>query len=197
MKMNDFDVKNETILFCNMIERRSEENRKAISCFDNFHVVMSPAFSILRQELDSMIRVIYLLKIDDINERARLIKLTLNGCKWNYQTEKLKFSNITDKNMVDVSQEVQGWTQSVYMFGCAFIHLSDFHNHITQNPFHKLSAEEKRNILQHMRHYHGGPSHDNPDMKEIAEYIPRIFEKISSNLSYYLDELRKFEINFE
>ena len=107
-----------------------------------------------------------------------------------------KSCNVTDKEMVDLSQ-LQGWIQSVYKFGCAFVHLSDFHNHLAKNPLQNISDEDRQDILSHMRNYHGGPSHDNPDMKEISEYLPRIFDKIAGNLAYYVAELRNEKINCE
>ncbi len=136
-----------------------------------------------------MIRVIYLLQITDFSERERLIKSTLIGDKWRVRTEKGKLRNLEDREMVDIAQHLQSWTQSVYKFGCAFVHLSDFHNHLAADPFQKLSDAERQDILSHMRHYHGGPLHDNPDMKEISEYLPRIFDKIADNLKCYLAAL--------
>jgi hypothetical protein len=127
-------------------------------------------------------------------ERYRLVESTLKGDKWEVQTKKGKWKKITDKEMVNLSQKLQGWTQSVYMFGCAFVHLSDFHNHFAEDPFAKLDESEKQNILSHMRHYHGGPSHDNPDMKEISLYVSRVFEKVASNLEYYLKQLEQNEM---
>lgn len=174
-----------------MIRNRSAENRRAMDCFSEINGVLSPAFSILRQELDSMIRVIYLLSIKDINERRRLIQSTLSGEKWIIRSVKGKTQKVTDREMVDISQQIQGWTQSVYRFGCAFVHLSEFHNHITDNPFEKLSLEERQHILSHMRHYHHGPIHDNPTMKDLSCYLPQVFDKISSNLESYLEELLK------
>ncbi len=176
---------------CGLIRNRSNENRRAIQSFSKPHSVLSPAFSILRQELDSMIRVIYLLALTDFIERQKLIDSTLRGEKWRVRTKKGKLRNVTDREMVDLAQHLQGWTQSVYKFGCAFVHLSDFHNHFVQDPFEKLTQSEKENILSHMRHYHGGPPHDNPDMEEISIYVPRVFDKISSNLEYYLEQLEK------
>jgi hypothetical protein len=158
-------------------------------CFSGLHGVLSPAFSILRQELDSMIRVIYLLQTSDQNERQRLIQYTLQGEKWQISTPKGKFRKVTDREMVDLAQQLQGWTQSVYRFGCAFVHLSDFHNHLVQDPFQRLSEEERQNVLSHMRAYHGGPLHDNPDMAELSCYLPRVFDKISGNLKCYLEQL--------
>jgi len=154
---------------------------------------MSPAFSILRQELDSMVRVIFLLFTENLDERRRFIQSTLRGERWQIPTARGKLRNITDREMVEISQELQGWTQSVYKFGCAFVHLSDFHNHLVENPFEKISESERRSILTHMRHYHGGPAHDNPDMNEISMYIPMVFEKISSNLECCVRQLENGE----
>lgn len=140
-----------------------------------------------------MIRVIYLLQITDLNERLRLIKSTLKGEKWNVPTPKGKYRDVTDREMVDLAQQLQGWTQSVYKFGCAFVHLSDFHNHLVQNPLQRLSKAERQDILSHMRNYHGGPSHDNPDMEEISDYLPRVFDKISGNLKCYIEDLERGE----
>jgi hypothetical protein len=178
-------------IFCDMIRNRSEENRRALQCFSRLYGVLSPALSILRQELDSMIRVIYLLAATDLTERQRLIDATLRGERWKVRSVKGKWRDVTDREMVELAQHLQGWTQSVYKFGCAFVHLSDFHNHLAENPFDKLTELEKQDILSHMRNYHGGPCHDNPDMAELSMYVPQVFEKISSNLECYLKELEQ------
>jgi hypothetical protein len=179
--------------FCGLIRKRSEENQTALRSFSSVHSVLSPAFSILRQELDSMIRVIYLLSIADLHERYRLVNLTLSGEKWRVLTQNGRWRNVTDRDMVELSQRLQGWTQSVYKFGCAFVHLSDFHNHSSENPFEKLEESEQQDILSHMRHYHGGPPVDNPNMEEFSYYLPNVLNKISSNLDCYLQQLEKDE----
>jgi hypothetical protein len=183
----------DTRTFCTMINNRSEENRRAMRCLSIQHGVISPAFSILRQELDSMVRVIYILTIDDLSERRRLILSTLRGEKWKVRTVNGKFREVTDREMVDLAQQLKGWTKSVYRFGCSFIHLSDFHNHLVQNPFQSLSDIERQDVLSHMRSYHGGPYHDNPDMEELADYLPQVFEKIAGNLQCYLGQLERGE----
>lgn len=177
-----------------MIRNRSSENRQAMRYFSNLHCVLSPAFSILRQELDSMIRVIYLLQIADLAERQRLIQSTLRGERWQLPTQKGKLREVTDRDMVEISQRLHGWTRSVYRFGCAFVHLSDFHNHMAEDPFQRLALPEQQDIIAHMRSYHGGPTCDDPDMKEIADYLPRVFDKIADNLSCYLEELEENSI---
>jgi hypothetical protein len=181
----------DTQTFCGMVRNRSAENRRAMACFTRPHEAMSPAFSILRQELDSMVRVIFLLKVKNITERRRLINATLRGEQWKVPTAKGKHRAVTDREMVNLAQQLQGWTQSVYRFGCAFVHLSNFHNHFTQNPFERLGNGEKEHVLAHMRHHHGGPSNDNPDMRELAGYLPEVFKKIADNLECYLKELER------
>lgn len=136
-----------------------------------------------------MVRVIYLVDIADDTERKRLISDTMAGNKWKIKTANSKFRDVTDREMVDVAQKLHGWTQSVYKFGCAFIHLSNHHNHEQSDPFASLVDQEKQDILQHMRCYHGGPTSNNPSIQEISMYIPMIFEKISANLERHIQDL--------
>ncbi|XOF33982.1 MAG: hypothetical protein ACL93V_01395 [Candidatus Electrothrix sp. YB6] len=179
--------------FCGLIRKRSKENQTALRSFSSVHSVLSPAFSILRQELDSMVRVIYLLSIADLYERYRLVNLTLSGKQWRVLTHKGKWKKVTDRDMVDLAQQLQGWTQSVYKFGCAFVHLSDFHNHSSENPFEKLEKSEQQDVLSHMRYYHGGPLGDNLTMEELSHYLPDVLKKISGNLECYLQQLEEDE----
>lgn len=188
--MGDNRTKNNTRAFCEMIRKRSIENGKAITKLCNSQNIISPSVSILRQELDSMIRVIYLLK-QTAAERDRLISDTLQGKIWKAMNKNDKLVKITDYQLVELSNELNGWTKSVYKFGCAFIHLSDFHNHEVEDPFQKLTSQEKQSILEHMRYYHGGPSGNSPTLRELLFYIPQVFEKIKSNLQCYIKELEK------
>ena len=67
--------------YISLIQNRSEENKKALrllfsqGLFGNY-------VSILRQELDSFIRVMYLGRISDFDERERMMNQTLSGEKW-------------------------------------------------------------------------------------------------------------------
>jgi len=178
--------------FCDLIRRRSAENKNAIDRLSNdMYSVLSPAFSILRQELDSMVRAIYLLHLQDNKERLRLMSETIDGHKWTTKTKKGKYRKITDKELVEISQNLQGWTRYVYRFGCAFIHLSEFHNHSKKNPFESLNSEEKQDVLSYLRHYHGVPPNDELNMRELSRYLPGVFQKISSNLECYLADIEK------
>ncbi|TOF34097.1 hypothetical protein CGJ21_24300 [Vibrio parahaemolyticus] len=172
--------------FCSIIRKRTVEHREAIERLSDLPGMM---VSILRQELDSMVRVIYLLEISDIAERTRLIEQTLQNEIWTVVTNNGRNRKVTDREMVEISDSLQGWTRSVYKFGCAFIHFSAFHNYSEENPFELLTSEEKNDVLSHMRHYHGGPSSDTPNFAELSGYFPRVFKKIASNLERYVQEL--------
>ena len=146
--------------------------------------------AVLRQELDSMVRVIYLLT-QKSERRTALIEASVNGEKWSQDASRAK---VTDKEMVDLAQTLQGWTQSVYKFGCAFIHLSSLHDYNDRDPLAQLSAQERDDILKHCRHYHGGPSNSDAGFSSLVPYLPRVLEKIAGNLECYLAALEKGEV---
>jgi len=73
--------------FCEVVRKRSSEHRLAMDRMNDLPGMMA---SILRQELDSMVRVLYLLTLFDLDERKRLITQTLNGDIWTTPTEKGK-----------------------------------------------------------------------------------------------------------
>jgi len=146
--------------------------------------INSQVMSILRQELDSMVRVIYLLHIKDISHRHSLIRALVNGQQW---TEKGKRKKITDRDMVDLAQTLQGWTESVYRFGCAFIHLSSFHDYQDRDPMDMISESERKDIITHITAYHTAPGGEK--FQDLIPLLPMVFDKIASNLEVYLNDL--------
>ncbi len=101
------------------------------------HRLSGQMVAILRQEVDSMIRVIYLLSITDLSERQRLIEASVSGNPW---TIKGKKAQITDREMAELSGRLHGWVASVYKFGCAFIHLSSFHDYNERISLYESTA---------------------------------------------------------
>ena len=143
--------------------------------------------SVLRQELDSMVRAIYLLA-QNIDRRNALIDASVSGEKWAQPNSR---ASVTDKEMVDLAQNLQGWTKSVYKFGCAFIHLSNLHDYSDRDPLAQLPPEEREDLLTHCRYYHGGPIQEDANFSDLIPYLPRVLEKISANLQCYLGGLEK------
>jgi len=175
--------------FCRQIRTRSAEHCEALRLLHpgGLH---GQIVAILRQELDSMVRVIYLLSIRDHKRRHELIEASVNGRVWTHVDS---HKRITDREMVKLADHLQGWTQSLYRFGCAFIHLSSFHDYRARDPVDAISGDERQAILRHMRYYHGGPVSDHPSFDELALFFPLVFEKIATNLNSYVRSLENDE----
>ncbi|MCA1615491.1 MAG: hypothetical protein LC800_15600 [Acidobacteria bacterium] len=177
--MSDLEV------FCRQVRSRSNDHRRAIELLQ-LDGPPSQIISILRQELDSMIRVIYLLSISDMAYREQLIKASTEGQRWRHKDVK---KLVTDRDMVNLANNLQGWVESVYRFGCAFIHLSIFHDYRERDPMDAITSEERRDILHHIRTYHGGPEQVDPKFNDLLPYLPMVFDKIASNLEFHLADL--------
>jgi hypothetical protein len=173
--------------FCRQVRARSAEHERAIQILGGIgsHGV---SVGILRQELDSMIRVIFLLGVESRAERFALMRASIEGREWRHSSGRRR-GRITDREMVDFAQNLHGWTQSVYRFGCAFIHLSRNHDYLARDPFRALPRSERRDIIKHLRYYHGGPHEESPGFSDLHPFIPRVFRKISDNLRVYIEML--------
>lgn len=133
-----------------------------------------------------MVRVIYLLAQSDRNYRQQLVAASVNGERWKKRDGK---GLITDREMVNLAQNLHGWTESVYKFGCDIIHLSKLHDHRSRDGFLALDASEREDIIRHLRYYHGGPSSETPIFADLVPLLPRVFEKIADNLECYVKTL--------
>lgn len=176
--------------FCRQIRLRSSDDKRAFQLLESGDIP-SQMVAVLRQELDSMIRVIYLLSQSDMTYRDELIQASVDGKQWMARGKKRR---ITDKEMVELANELHGWTESVYRFGCAFIHLSGFHDYRERDPMDMISIEKREAVLKHMRYYHGGPGRVNPGFKDLIPYLSMAFEKIASNLECYVKDLEAKKI---
>lgn len=172
-------------IFCRQIRARSDDHKKAFALLYR-EKIWSQVVAILRQELDSMIRVIYLLSIKDTSYRNDLIAASVEGRKWTVKGSKKR---ITDRQMVDLANKLNGWTESVYRFGCGFIHLSSFHDYQDRDPMDMITNDEKKAILHHMKYYHQGPRELNPKLEDLFPYLPMVLDKVASNLECYVKEL--------
>jgi len=91
--------------------------------------------------------------------------------------------------MVDLANNLNGWTEYVYKFGCAYIHLSNLHSFTSQDLFDGLSDDEKGDIRLYIKNYHGSVIGETLATSSFVHMIPSVFEKISNNLECYLKEL--------
>jgi hypothetical protein len=144
--------------------------------------------SILRQELDSLVRVVFLLSQADREYREQLIRDSVAGQRWRRRDS---HHPVTDGEMVELTDSLHGWTKSVYSFGCAFIHLSNLHDYEVRDPLEQVPKAERDAILGHLRSYHGGPNGSSPCFGDVVPFLPMVFTKIADNLECYVKDLER------
>lgn len=153
----------------------------------------SLAVSMLRLELDSLIRVIFLLR-QTPEVRSQIIESSLAGDgRFRLLTSKGRLATVSDAEMVgavDGLTGLEGWTRLVYEFGCSFIHLSSAHDYLARDPYQALPVEEREIIANYLRRYHGGAVDARSTFSVVTEYLPAVLEKISRNLATYLVDVR-------
>jgi hypothetical protein len=115
-----------------------------------------------------------------------LIAASVEGRPW---TKKDGKGRITDREMVELSKDLFYWAKNVYEFGCAFIHLSDFHDYAVRDPMERVSAAERATIASYLNHYHLVHLGPKVTFSEILPHLPAVFQKIRNNLEYYLNDL--------
>jgi hypothetical protein len=158
---------------------RSDEHRAAMAVA-HAEGWRSVEACILRMELDSFVRAVYLNNKCDQARRAELLtRATTPGLKF----------NVTDREMVDFAEGMTGWSRRVYDYGNAFVHLSSQHDYGASDPFQSLDVDERIAIVSYLQHYHAGAAAINSTFEEIADYIPKVFNKIADNLKLELDNL--------
>ncbi len=180
----------ETEQFCQILRERSAENISAGQLLFN-NRLYGQLISVLRQELDSLVRAVFLLS-KDINTRQHFISQTLQNTKWTLPNSR---TVVTDRNMVDLTDRLHGWTNSVYKLGCAFIHLSPMADYRNSNPFQLIEQTEINDIKQHLHNYHGFPLVNPLNMDTVSPYLLRVLDKVSSNLESYIASIENNRID--
>ncbi len=143
------------------------------------------AGSVLRMELDSMIRVIYLLHNPDVRDRTLASCVAGKGFKNDR-------GRIADQKMIEVATGTNGWVDAVYKFGNKFVHLTDAHDYAEVDPFQVY--EHRDEVIKYLNKYHQGkvpgrPLDDSSTLRDIAAYTPHVLNKITSNLNGYIERL--------
>lgn len=177
---------NELQIFSQSILNRSKENSESFACLYEKHLYGN-CFSILRQELDSLIRIFYLLNIDNPSEREHYISLTLNGEKWSRFNERGRRQFVTDREMVEITSghRLMGWANYVYKFGCGFIHLSQLHNIGLENAFRALNHEDRVAIIRYINQYHDANLTEESSLEDFIPHLPNVMNKVASHVCYY------------
>lgn len=143
------------------------------------------AGAVLRMELDSMIRVVYLLRTPQARER--ILASCVAGAGFKDGARRIK-----DLDMRTVAVDDNGWVNAVYEFGNRFVHLTDAHDYAQVDPF--AVYEHREEVISYLNQHHrdkvpGRPLDGNSTLTDIALYAPHVLEKITSNLHIHLDQL--------
>jgi hypothetical protein len=99
--------------------------------------------------------------------------------------------------MVDFAERLTGWARRVYDYSNAFIHLSSQHDYGVRDPFQLLDHDERVAIASYLQQYHGGTVTTDSTFEEIANYVPKVFNKIAKNLEIELDTLERDRASYD
>ncbi len=178
----------ELSIFLNQASARSVENQKAFNVLTNagFYGV---AIGLLRQELDTLIRLSYLcMHTTSVSQAKSLIEKSVKGLPWKVVNHKGKEVKITDKDMLNFANHLGGWEQVIYKFGCKLIHLSNFHLYLVNDPFDTITKEDREEIVSYLHKYHHYPK-ETINFDDLKPYLPMVMEKITQNVESYIEEL--------
>ena len=129
-----------------------------------------------------MVRVMYLNHHGDGARRAELLRRAT--------TPGIKFG-VFDRDMVNFAEGLTGWARRVYDYGNGFVHLSSQHDYGVRDPFQQLDHDERTALATYLQQYHGGTVSADSTFEEVADYVPKVFDKITQNLKVELDTLER------
>lgn len=174
-----------------MVRARSAELQQGMDLVAQHHL-LSVAIGLLRQELESLVRVLYLVSERDLGVREELITASVAGERW---TKQRGYAHLTDAELVRLAEKQHpGWVKQVYGFGCSFIHLSDAHDYLCRDPFRALPETERRIIVRQLNWYHHAELSTDSRFEDVARLAPDVLKKISSNLAHYVTMLERNDV---
>ena len=177
------------VTFARTVRARSAAHATALQLMQKVGL-QGVVVSLLRQELDSLVRVLYLSR-QPAQGQLRLLEQMERGQRWTRTNESGREEVVSDRTMVEAAASLHGWAKSAYKFGCAFIHLSRLHDYSSRDPLALVSTEERTDILAHLAYYHGLSSGPSSTFDDIIPMLPAVFAKIQSNLEAHVQELER------
>jgi len=181
---------NAVVQFLSQARSRSKENSDSLELLHQ-HGKYGVCIGLLRQELDTLIRLSYLWHEDTSEEEAiRLMQQSVAGTLWSKLTPNGKTIRITDREMVNLASHLGGWELAIYEFGSKLIHLSDFHLYDSIDPVAGLTAEAREMLGGYMAFHHGWRGTD-LTFKDLIDNLPKIMKKLTDNVEFYIEELEE------
>jgi hypothetical protein len=170
-----------------LVSQRLDENRKSFDLlFGIKHY--GNCISIMRQELDQVIKLLFLLNSNK-NDQKQFIESSINNHKWFIVNSENKKEIITEDILATYSETLDGWDKSVYEFGLAFGSLANTYNYGTKDPIKSMGENDKEKIYKYISEYHNSNFPKDYDLSKLILELPTILNKISINLQKYMDRL--------
>jgi len=169
--------------FKRLINKRLQENWKSFNIlFDMNHY--GNCISIMCQELDQYIRLLFLLKQPQ-HIRDQLIDNSINDKKWYVVDNDNKKTYIVDKDIEDFAKGLNGWELDIFEFRNIFYKITNNFNYILKDPIKGLNDTERDLIYKYIKEYHDPDFNTDYTIKELVPVLPMIFKKISDNIKGY------------
>ena len=170
-----------------LILQRLEENRKS---FDLLFGIQhyGNCISIMCQELDQVIKILFLLNRNK-SEQRQFIESSINNHRWSLITKDNKKEYISDTVFTEYSNTLKGWDKSIYEFGLAFGNLANTFNYGTKDPIKSMGENDKEKIYKYIKEYHNTTFPIDYDISNLIIELPTILNTISINLKKYIDKL--------
>lgn len=173
--------------FLKQVRARSAENLKSFNLLYDAYCY-GVCIGIIRQELDSLLRVSYLVDHNSgFQLRSNALDLVKNSVEfgeWRFLNANQKMQKVNDKEMIKQG----GWEQIVYKFGCGLIHLSNKHLYQDLDPVIMIENEQKEEIIHYLKTYHRFEKNE-VTMNDIIQYLPVIFQKIYENIDAHIEQI--------
>jgi len=167
----------------NMIDHRLEENWKS------FNILLGlkhygNCISIICQELDQYVRILFLLKQNAI-EQENLINNSINNQKWHKIGSDGKKEYITDESISSFARELSGWESEIYRFGIVFENISSNFNYVVKDPIKGLDDQERKIVYDYVKDHHDSNFPKSYTIEDLMPVFPMIFMKISNSIREY------------
>lgn len=159
-----------------IVERRLGENWKSfrilykLKHYDN-------CISIMCQELDQYIRLLYLIK-QPYDKKEHLINCSINSKKW----------NVLDQDIEQFANGLDGWDADIFEFRNIFDKLTINYNYLLRNPLNGINESEKESIYKYIKKYHDDEFVRDYSLAELVPILPMIFNRISESITCCISE---------
>ena len=170
--------------FFDAISQRSEEHQKAFD-YAIKEKLYSQVGSIIRQELDSLIRLSYYECLSE-SDRQKIIKKFFAGEKV-FPNDTTLVNGVDSKGLLNKLPQL-GWAKHIYKVGCEFVHLTQLHNWEQGEPQLNFTNAERQDIKTNVDWWQKEYMKTdfvldiNFGFKDLAAAAPGIFNKLRVNL---------------